>query len=305
VVGGRVYVISGAGEIACLDVAGGEILWSRDVKQEHEGRPGPWGTAESPLIVGDKLIYTPGGSKTSVVALDRNTGQTVWTTKSLDDQSGYVSPLAIEVAGRIQIVAMTGNYVLGVDAETGAVDWQVRFGDISVTEAGGDITTNTPVHRDGRVFVTSGYNHAGVMVRLAEDGKGAQVEWVQPVLDTHHGHVVLVDGHLYGSNWVNNKRGRWVCLDWQTGEPAYEAPWMTKGAIIAADGMLYCYDERRGHLALVKATPEGFQVVSSFRIELGDGPHWAHPAISDGVLYVRHGDILMAYDIRATTTAHR
>ncbi len=306
VIGDRVYVISGAGEIACLDVADGRILWSLDAMEQYGGRPGPWGTAESPLIVGDKLIYTPGGAKTAVVALDRGTGQTSWMTESLDDQGGYVSPIAIEIGGRTQIVAMTGNYVLGVDAETGAVDWQVRFGDISATEnGGGDITTNTPLHRDGRLFVTSGYDHAGVMIRLARDGKDAQVEWVQPVLDNHHGHVVLVGGHLYGSNWLNNKEGHWACLDWQTGKPAYEAPWMTKGAIIAADGMLYCYDERRGHLALVKATPDGFQVVSSFRVELGDGPHWSHPAISNGVLYVRHGNVLMAYDIKARATARR
>ncbi len=302
---GAVYVTSGMGEVVCLAASDGRVRWSVDAATQFGARPGPWGTAESPLIVGDKVIYTPGGSKTTVVALDRQSGKTVWTSPSLDDQGGYVSPIVIDVAGRQQIVAMTGNYVLGVDPREGRIEWRVRFGDIAVTEDGGDITTNTPLHWNGRIFVTSGYNHAGVMVQLAPDGRRAEVAWVAPALDNHHGHVVRVGDHLYGSNWLNNHQGHWVCLDWQSGRTAYETEWATKGSIIAADGMLYAYDERNGHLALVKATPQGFQPVSTFRVTQGDGPHWAHPAISDGRLYVRHGDALLAYDIKATAAAAR
>jgi outer membrane protein assembly factor BamB len=141
------------------------------------------------------------------------------------------------------------------------------------------------------------------MLQLAKDGRAANVVWVDPTLDTHHGHVVLVDGHLYGSNWINNSKGNWVSLDWLTGKVDYEMDWFTKGSVIAAEGMLYCYEERQGNLALVRATPKGFDVISSFRITAGEGPHWAHPAISDGRLYVRHGDVLMAYDIRAAAPA--
>jgi hypothetical protein len=79
----------------------------------------------------------------------------------------------------------------------------------------------------------------------------------------------------------------------------YETEWENKGSVIYADGMMYCYDEKRGNLALVKPTPEKFEVVSSFVIAKGDGMHWGHPAISNGVLYVRHGNALMAYNIKA------
>ena len=107
-----------------------------------------------------------------------------------------------------------------------------------------------------------------------------------------------VDGKIYGSNWLNNRAGNWCCIDWETGKKEYETEWNTKGPIIYADDMLYCYDEAKGNLALVKATPKQFEVVSEFKIPMGTGPHWSHPVIKDGILYVRHGKSLMAFNIK-------
>jgi len=135
------------------------------------------------------------------------------------------------------------------------------------------------------------------MFRLSEDASEIEFLWKDATLDCHHGGVVLVDGYIYGSNWIDNARGNWVCIEWKTGKTEYEKKWQTKGSIIFADGMLYCYEERRGIMALVKPDPADFATVSQFRVEAGEGPHWAHPAISNGILYIRHGDTLTAYDI--------
>jgi hypothetical protein len=78
----------------------------------------------------------------------------------------------------------------------------------------------------------------------------------------------------------------------------YETKWKNKGSIIFADGMLYCYEERRGNIALVKPTPKEFDVISTFKVDHGSGPHWAHPVINDGILYIRHGETLGAYKIK-------
>ncbi|NJK85777.1 MAG: hypothetical protein HC906_07205 [Bacteroidales bacterium] len=136
------------------------------------------------------------------------------------------------------------------------------------------------------------------MFKLSEDGLNIELKWTSPVLDVHHGGSVLIDGYIYGSNWINNGTGNWCCLDWNTGETKYEKTWKCKGSVISADSMLYCYEERTGYIALVKPTPEDFALVSSFKIPAGTGPHWAHPVINDGILYVRHGNSLMAYNIR-------
>lgn len=297
--GDSIYVVSGTGQVVCFDRASGDIKWSVQALDDFGGKQGSWGTAESPLIVDNKVIYTPCGGKTTVVALDKETGQTVWMSESLKDQSGYVSPILVERGGIKLIVTVTGNYIIGVNADNGDIVWQVNYREIAPTGKSSDINADTPLYHDGRIFITSGYNHTGLMLELSEDGKSASVLWVNPDLDTHHGGVVRVDGYIYGSNWINNGQGNWVCLDWNTGKTMYEVEWFNKGSIITADGMLYCYEEKGGNLGLVKASPDGFEVVSSIKIKQGRGPRWAHPVISDGRLYIRHGSFLMVYDIKA------
>ena len=137
------------------------------------------------------------------------------------------------------------------------------------------------------------------MFELSADGTSVTEKWNDKTLDCGHGGVVLVDGYLYGSTFDGIPKGDWVCLDWESAQVMYKAKWNgNKGSIAYADGMLYCYDENTGDVALVKTSPRAFEVVSSFQVTQGSGQHWAHPSISDGRLYIRHGDALMAYDIK-------
>ena len=292
-----IYVVSGTGEVVCFDATAGDIKWSVQGFDKFKGKHGSWGIAESPLIVDNKVIYTPCGEETTVVALDKNTGETVWTSESLSDQSAYVSPILVKRGGKKLIVGVIGDYIIGVNAENGKIEWKFNYRETS--EKSREINAVTPIYHDGYIYVTSGYDHGGAMLKLSEDGTNVSLAWVDHTLDTHHGGVVLVDGYIYGSNWINNGKGNWVCLDWNSGEVMYEKDWNNKGPIISADGMLYCYDEKKGMFGLVEASPEDFNVVSSFRIAEGKGPHWAHPVISDGRLYIRHGGVLMVYDIKA------
>jgi outer membrane protein assembly factor BamB len=304
IVNNKAVMISGSGVVACLDAVSGRRLWSVDGFNIFKGRCGAWGIAESPLVVDEKVIYTPGGNKTTMVALDLNTGRTIWTTKSLKDTSAYVAPIVVEYAGKRMIVGVTARYIFGVDASDGSMMWHLRYYDLDrplFHKWAPVINCVSPIHHNGHIYVTSGYNHVGIMLKLNEEGSNVELVWKDTVMDTHHGGVVLLDGFIYGSNWIDNRKGKWCCIEWETGKIRYEKEWETKGSVIAADNHLYCYEEQRGNLALVKATPENFEVVSSFRVKEGTGPHWAHPAISDGKLFVRHGDVLMAYDIKEKT----
>ena len=135
------------------------------------------------------------------------------------------------------------------------------------------------------------------MLEVSDDLSEATEVWRDKTLDTHHGGVVLVDGHIYGSSWHGNGNGHWVCLDWNDGSVKYDTKWNNKGSIIAADGMLYCYEEKGGTVALVPVTPDGFKPAGTFVIRHGEAQHWAHPVIADGVLLIRRGSALAAYDI--------
>ncbi len=300
--GNQVYLISGRGQVVCIDSRQKKIQWSVPAFDELQGEYWKWGIAESPLLVDDKVIYTPGGSQTTMIALDKQSGKTVWQTQSLNDTTAYVSPILIQHEDKKIIVNMTINHIFGVDAQNGQILWKVKYSDIQPPTFHPWAPKNnciTPLYFDGYLFITSGYDHVGIMFKLLAGDAGIQQVWLSSTLDCHHGQVVRVGDYIYGANWIDNRNGNWCCLDWKTGETRYEKEWHCKGSISAADGMLYCYEEKGGNLALVEPTPDDFKIVSSFEITAGNGPHWTQPVIDNGVLYIRHGKVLMAYNIKA------
>jgi outer membrane protein assembly factor BamB len=296
--GNRVYTCSGIGDLACIDGTTGKIIWSYKASELNKGTYGSWGIAESLLIDGDKIYFSPGGPVTMTIALNKATGDVIWRSASLGDKPGYVSPILINYAGKKMIVNASLGHVFGVDASNGEILWKVEH--LQRADGRDLIKCTTPLYNAGMVYVTGGYNTGGMMVKIGEDGKSAKVLWTDSVLDDHHGGVVLINGYIYGSNWLNNANGNWCCIEWATGKKMWEEHWNCKGSIISAEGMLYIYEEKNGNVGLVKVNPEKFDLVSSFKVNLGNpGPFWAHPVIHNGVLYLRHTNALMAYDIKA------
>ena len=301
---GKLYVISGMGEIACIDAKDGKIVWTVDGGQKYQRQTGNWGTSECPLVYDNKVIYTPCGNQTTIVALNKETGEEIWKSRALNEKSGYVSPILITYKGKRQIVGSTNKTAFGADPETGEIMWTFdNWGPNFYGSSGGrndNIAPNSALYKDGRIFFSHGYDINGFQIQLADDLKSVKLTWRTDVLDTHHGGYVLVNGYIYGSNWVNNNAGNWCCLDWNTGELKYETAWSGKGkgSIITADGKLLLYDERRGTVGLATPDPAKFEVTSEFRITKGSGPYWAHPTISNGNLYIRHGEALYAYKLK-------
>jgi outer membrane protein assembly factor BamB len=109
------------------------------------------------------------------------------------------------------------------------------------------------------------------------------------------GGVVLIGNTLYGTNHQSNPADTWVAVDWITGKTLWTKKWFSRGSVISADGMLYLFEEKSGHVALAIPDSSQLKIVSEFQVKKGSGPFWAHPVINDGKLYIRHGDMLMAY----------
>lgn len=297
---GRVYVTSGQGRLACLDAQSGEEIWAREVDREYGAQYHFFGLAESPLIVDNLVISMPSGLQTTAVAFNKLTGEEVWKSPSIKGHRSYASPMLYEHEGIRLILGFTSKALVAIDPEKGELRWSYEYFRHSVEdniEELGINMTNTPVYKGYEIFITSGYNCPSVMLSLAEDGNSVREKWINPTLDNHHHGVVLLDGYIYGSNFYHNRFGKWVCLDWNTGEVMYLEEWNNKGSMIYADGMLYVYEEKHGNVGLVRPDPKGFEVLSSFRNTAGKGPHWAHPSIYGGKLFIRHGEFLRAYNI--------
>lgn len=299
VAGDRIYVISGAGEVASLDAVTGKLNWCVDAAGLAEGQPGMWGFAESPLVFDDKVLFTASGKKASFVALNAKDGSVAWETPPLEGPAAYVSPLLIEQNGKKIIVGMNSKNIVGLDPATGKVIWKFEYTP-EVTQGAKfpGINAVTPQWRDGFLFTSTGYNVGGVMLKIAPDLSSASLAWVSKDLDIHHGGAVVYDGVIYGANWLNNEKGNWVGVDWLTGKTLFEQPWgQNKGSISLADGMLYCYSER-GAVGLIKPARDNFEAAGEFTVTAGEGQHWAHPVISNQKLYIRHGNVLLVYDVK-------
>ena len=286
---GKIYLMSAFGKVVCLDAEKGNLLWTVDIMKDYDGRNIVWGVTENLLIDGNKLFCTVGGIKNNVIALNKNTGKLIWSSPGNSEVSAYCSPLLITLPTRKLLVTLTEKSILGLDAETGKKLWSHEQVNQYAVHA------NTPLYSNGMLYCVSGYGYGGVMLKLSADGSKAEKLWKNADLDSRMGGVVLLNGKIYG---MGDKIKGLHCIDWNTGkEIAFDKMNNRMGSIIAADGMLYIYDES-GEVALVEPTIAGFKKISGFKVPFGSSQHWAHPVIENGRLYIRHGNSLMVYDLK-------
>jgi outer membrane protein assembly factor BamB len=196
--GDRLYFETPLGDVVCLDAQTGERLWGLNILEKFDGQNITWALAESVVIDGDKAICCPFGDKGSIVALDKRTGETIWAAKGVGDKAGYATATLAEFAGMRMVLAMSGKALVGVNAENGELLFRYEH----ITKY--DVNALKPIHKDGRVFISSGYRSGSEMIQLSvTDGKvTAKQAWESKDMDNHHGGVILLDGYLYGETAV-------------------------------------------------------------------------------------------------------
>jgi outer membrane protein assembly factor BamB len=295
--GERVYVLTGMDLLNCFHAGTGELIWRVDIHEKYQSSWDMFGVSESPLIVDNMVIVTPAGETTTVIALDKLTGELIWKSRSINAYRSNMSPILIEHFGEKYIITATQTHVLSVGINNGEILWTYQYNFLNENDENTTILANSPIYQDSCLWISNGWDVKSVMLEIAPDGSSVSERFTDQTFDNQNHGVVLVDGFLYGSNFTGRNSGKWVCMNWKTGEIVWIGDFHNKGPIIYADGMLYCYEEKRGNMALVKANPKEFEVISSFRVDEGVGPHWARPSIYLGMLLVRHGDALTAYQI--------
>jgi outer membrane protein assembly factor BamB len=325
--GERLYVEGLAGNVACLQVKDGKIIWQISMTEAFGGRTPMWSCRESPLVDGDKVIVTPGGADAIIVALNKLTGETIWKSKMPETAASaaasgpqpapagrggrggfggggagaaYASVIAIDFAGQRQYVQLISNALIGVAASDGKFLWRY---DKPANRMG--INCTTPVFHDGMVFASSAYGAGCGLVKMSKGADGtvnAQEVYANTDMQNHHGGMILLDGFLYGATG-GNEGGALMCLDFNTGKVMWDrrdgGDRKSKGGLAFADGMLY-YRTEDGAMLLVEPNPR--QYVEHGRFMQPDRtrlPAWSHPVIANGKLYIRDQDTLYCYDIRS------
>lgn len=286
IAGDVLYLLSAFGVLSCRDAADGEMKWEVDLVKEYGGSVIKWGYNETPVIDGDVIFCTPGG-KNTVIALDRRNGELIWKCNAKGELSAYCTPLLFSHNGRKILATHTNSHVHGIDSKSGKLLWSYAHPNRWSVQA------NTPLYHDGGLLIFSGYGKGSVKLLLNETGDRVEKVWENP-MDSRMGGAVLIDGVVYASG---DKAREWRAIDWESGKDLYTSTAVGKGAVISADNKLICYSER-GELALVNVDPGKFDLVSKVRVTKGSMQHWAHPIIQDGVLYLRHGKALIAYQIK-------
>jgi outer membrane protein assembly factor BamB len=291
--GQLLYALGSDGDLVCLERTTGKLRWRKNLRSDFGGQPGTWAYSESPLIDGDVLVCTPGGTDATLVALNKRNGNLLWkSTVPGGDQAAYASVIVAVIGGVKQYVQFLQKGLVGVDARTGKFLWRY-----DKTAQGSPANMPTPVSRDAYIYSATGRGGGG-LIRIGLNQNPLEVEqvYLSPKLPTAIGGSVLVGDYLYGTT-----SQALVCADFKTGDIKWTERSVGAGSLCYAEGRLYLHGEN-GEVALVEATPASYRENGRFtpsdQPDRGQSKAWAYPVVANGRLYIRDLGVLWCYDVK-------
>jgi len=294
IAGGYLYTLGVSGDLVCLEVDTGKVVWQKNLVRDYGGKVPSWGYSESPLVDGQKIVVTPGQDAATLVALNRNSGATLWRCPIPQaKEAQYSSVMAAVVNGQSQYVQILLGRVVGVSADDGRLLWQ----------------WDKPISRNyncasvivhGDTFYAPGFHTAGGVAKIVPQAGGWYIqEWF---VDAKHkcasGGMVLVKGFLYGDH-----DGNLCCSEFASGRMVWEdrrayALRTRRGAIAYAADRLY-YRREDGTMYLVQAGSNAFVEHGQFvQPNRSDRTAFPPPVLANGRLYLRDQDLLLCYDVK-------
>ncbi len=290
--GDVLYALGSDGDLACVETAGGKVRWQKNLRSDFGGSPGTWAYAESPLVDGDLVVVTPGGSTATLVALNKKSGELVWKCAVPEgDAAAYASIISTEVGGKKEYIQMLDKGLVGVDAQSGKFLW--RYDKTAKSPA------NIPTPIAHKEYVYSSSSKSGCALLKLSDVQAEEVYYKKD-LPNSIGGAVLVEGYLYGT------AGReLVCAELLTGQVKWRNECVGgPGSVLYAEGRLYVHGDDTDQVALVEATPEAYREKGRFTLPSQPnrgkaGKAWAYPVLANGRLYLRDLGALWCYDVKA------
>lgn len=306
---GKIYTLGTMGDLRCLDAAKGNLLWSKNFRDEYKAPTQQWGFSAHPLLDGDRLICIVGGKAGAAAAFHKDTGKEIWRALP-GDSAGYCPPMIYEIAGKRQLIIWDPEAVHALDPATGKVHWSRPF------FVSNGLTIPTPRLEDNLLFVSSFYNGA-MMLKLDTEKPGAEVLWkgkgrgeTSKLTDGLHclmSTPFMKDGYIYGVCSYGQLR----CLEAATGKRVWET-FQATGAegrwanafLIPHEDRYFLFDER-GNLILAKLSPKGYEEISRAKIleptnkAAGRDIVWSHPAFANRSVYARNDKEIVCVSLAA------
>jgi outer membrane protein assembly factor BamB len=300
---GKVYALGAEGNLSCIDVASGDVVWSKDFHTEYNTKSALWGYASHPLVDGDNLICIVGGEGSHAVAFDRNTGDERWKALTSPEQ-GYSPPTIFEASGVRQLILLRPDAVTSVDPATGKEYWSVPY------EATSNSIIMAPV-LSGDLLYAGGFNNKSLLLKLASDKPATDIVWrdrganaispinVQPYAE---------DGVLYGFD----QRGvlRAIELEsgkklWETSKPVAERPQNSGTAFIVRQGKRHWLFNDSGELIIASVTSDGYEEIDRAKVieptntAFGRDVVWSMPAFANRHAFIRNDQECVCVDLTA------
>lgn len=306
---GRAYALGAMGDFHCLDAVRGTVIWKKDLNAEFSIDMPIWGIAASPLLYEDRILLHIGGEKACVVALQKSSGETLWTALP-DDRASYSAPVMVKQAGVDVALFWTGDSVAGLNPVDGQVYWRFPFAPTNMP-----IGIATPVVSQNDVFVTSFYD-GSLMLRLQQDRPSAKRVWQKKGRDERNTEAlhsiistpVFLGQHIYGVCSYGELR----CLNAKTGERLWEdltatpkARWSTIH-FVRHGKQTWMFNER-GELIIGELAPSGFREISRTRLldptleqlRQRKGVCWSHPAFANRHVFARNDKEMVCASLAA------
>jgi len=289
VAGGRVYTLGIAGLLSAHDAKTGRLVWRKDFSKQFPVTSPLYGTAMSPVVVGDLLVAHVGGhDKGALVAFDAASGAVKWSYDA--DGPAYSSPVVLTAGGERQVVTFTQKELVAVSAATGALLWKLP------AKTGYDTNCNTPVVYKDTVVVS--FEGGGIVaLRPArEGGKWAAKEvWRNEENELYMNTPVLAGSTLYGLS--ARKKGQFFAIDAATGKTLWQGPGrMGENASIVNLGGTLLALTNDAVLYVLPAGGKEFAPAAQYTV--ASSQTWAHPVVLGDQILVKDETTLASLSLR-------
>jgi outer membrane protein assembly factor BamB len=316
--GERVFTFGAMGNLLSLNARDGKVLWHRELLKDYTEEPPVWGYSAHPLLDGDRLICTVGGSNSAVVAFHKDTGKELW--RSLNAREiGYAPPVIYSIGGKRHLVIWHPDGVAGLEPESGKVIWTHPY-PVGGKPQRPEVTIAMPRLAGTKLFLTSFYQGAllldlaGAEPTVAWNRRSKRKSEFEEGLHTTMCTPIIRDRNIYGLCGFGELR----CLDLNTGDRKWETFAAVEGKkslfgqafIVEQADRSWMWNDQ-GELILAKLEPRGYEEVSRAKLlptienTRGRDVLWCHPAFANRCAYMHNGQELICVSLAATNTPAR